>query len=151
MDCQIEIRNIEPTRVAFLHYKGVTTEANKFFSSVFKSIQGKANGAPFFYYYTINPKTKIGEIDLCVPTEQNPLGYGIEVKEIPAIKAICATHTGSYNTLHKAYEAIDQYAAEHNLQLQPPFREVYIKGPGMFLKGNPDKYITEVLYPITGE
>ena len=32
MDYQIEIRNIESVRVAFLHYKGIATEANKFFS-----------------------------------------------------------------------------------------------------------------------
>lgn len=151
MNDQIEIRNIAPIRVAFLHYKGAATKANKFFPSVFKSIQGKANGAPFYYYYTMNPETKIGEMDICVPTEQSPLGNGIEVKEIPAIKAICATHTGSYEALHHTYEAIDQYAAKHNVQLQPPFREVYIKGPGRLLKGNPDKYITAILFPIREE
>jgi effector-binding domain-containing protein len=70
---------------------------------------------------------------------------------MPHIKAVCTTHTGSYETLYKAYRAIDQYAAEHKLQLQPPFREVYIKGPGMFFKGNPDKYITEILFPIKEE
>lgn len=37
---------------------------------------------------------------------------------------------------------------EHHLRLQMPFREVFIKGPGMILKGNPEKYITEILFPI---
>jgi len=32
-----------------------------------------------------------------------------------------------------------------------PFREVYIKGPGMFLKGNPEKYITEIIFPLEKE
>ena len=63
MDYQMEIRNIEPVRVAFMHYKGITTEANKVFPSVFKSIQGKSNGAPFFCYYVMNPETKMGEMD----------------------------------------------------------------------------------------
>ena len=148
MDYQIEIRTIESVRVAFLHYKGIATEANQFFPSVFKSIQGKSNGAPFFCYYVMNPKTKIGEMDLCVPTEETPIGNGIEVKEAPSVKAVCTTHTGPYETLSHAYESISRYAAEHELQLQPPFREVYIKGPGMFLKGNPNKYITEIQFPI---
>lgn len=26
--------------------------------------------------------------------------------------------------------------------------QVYIKGPGMFIKGSPDKYITEIQFPV---
>ena len=148
MDYQIEIRDIEPIRIAFMRYKGIATEANKVFPNVFKSIQGKTSGAPFFCYYVMNPETKMGEMDLCVPTAETPAGSGIEVKEMPRVKAVCTTHTGPYETLYQAYAAIDQYAAEHNLQLQPPFREVFIKGPGMLLKGNPSQYITEILFPL---
>lgn len=148
MEYKIEIRDIEPVRVVFLQYKGIATEANKVFPSVFQSIKGKTNGAPLFCYYEMNPETKMGVMDLCVPTEESPNKSGIEAKELPRIKAISVTHVGSYETLHLAYAAIDQYAAEHGLQLQPPFREVFVKGPGMFLKGNPFGYITEVLFPI---
>lgn len=127
MEYKIEIRGIEPVRVAFLKYKGIATEANKVFPSVFQSIKGKTSGAPFFCYYEMNPETKMGVMDLCVPTEETPNKSGIEVKELPRIKAISVTHVGSYETLHHTYSAIDQYAAEHNLQLQPPFREVFYK------------------------
>lgn len=151
MNYQIEIRYIEPIRVAFIKYKGIATEANKVFPNVFKSIQGKANGAPFFCYYIMNQETKIGELDLCVPTAETPNGNGITVKDMPRIKAICVTHIGPYEAMAHAYEAIESYAQENNLILQPPFREVYIKGPGMFLKGNPNKYITEILFPIKEE
>ncbi|WP_312699492.1 GyrI-like domain-containing protein [Sedimentibacter sp.] len=148
MDYYIEIREIEPIRIAFIRYKGIVTEANKVFPNVFKSIRGKSNGAPFFCYYTMNPETKIGKLDLCVPTAETPFGNGIEVKELPRTKAVCVTHIGSYDTMQGAYMAIDSYAAENGLQLQPPFREVFIKGPGMIVKGNPDKYITEIIFPI---
>jgi effector-binding domain-containing protein len=145
---QVEIRDIEPIRVAFIKYKGIAAQANKVFPAVFKSIQGKANGAPFFCFYVVDQKTKIGELELCVPTAENPNGNGVSVKEMPRIKAVCVTHIGSYETIQYAYEAIDCYARENNLTLQPPFREVYIKGPGMFIKGNPDKYITEIQFPV---
>ncbi len=151
MEYQIEIRDIEPIRVAFLRYEGIATEANKVFPNVFKSIRGKTNGAPFFCYYEMNPKTKMGKMDLCVPTVETPAGNGIEVKEMTRIKAVCVTHIGSYETMYKAYEAIDKYASEYNLQLQPPYREIFIKGPGMFFKGNQDKYITEIFFPIKEE
>lgn len=148
MNYRIEIRDIEPVRIAFIKYRGIATEANKIFPNVFKAIQGKVNGAPFFCYYMIDKKTKMSEIELCVPTAENPNRNGISVKEIPRIKAVCVTHTGSYETLHYAYEAIDSYAQKNKLALTTPFREVYIKGPGMFLKGNPNKYITEIQFPL---
>lgn len=40
---------------------------------------------------------------------------------------------------------------ENNQKIVPPFWEVFIKGPGMILKGNPDKYITEIQFPIKGD
>jgi len=148
MNYEIEIRDIEPIRVAFIKYKGIATQANKVFPNVFKSIRGKSNGAPFFCYYAMDQQTKIGEMELCVPTAETPNGNGVSVKNVPRIKAICVTHVGPYETMWHAYEAIDCYSRENNLTLHPPFREVYIKGPGMVLKGNPNKYITEILFPI---
>lgn len=148
MNYSIEIKAIEPIRVASIGYKGPVAGASKVFPKVFKAIQGKANGAPFFCYYVMNPETKCGEMDLCVPTAENPSGNGVTIKEIPRIKALCVTHVGSYESMNCAYEAIANYAQENKLALGLPFREVYIKGPGMFLKGNPDKYITEILFPL---
>lgn len=148
MEYQIEIRDIEPIRVAYIRYNGIATGANKVFPNVFKSIRGKTNGAPFISYLVMNQETKMGEMELCVPTAEVPSGNGIEVKEMPRIKAVCVTHIGPYENIYNAYEAINTYAAEHGLQLQLPFREVFIKGPGMILKGNPDKYITQIIFPI---
>lgn len=83
-----------------------------------------------------------------VPTAEIPFGNGIEIKEIPRFRAVCVTHIGSYETMLNAYEAINKYAMKNNIQLQSSFREIYIKGLGMFLKGNPEKYITEIVLPI---
>ncbi|MCP1100804.1 effector-binding domain-containing protein [Aequitasia blattaphilus] len=148
MNYEIEVRDIEPIRVAYIRYQGIAIEANKVFPKVFQSVRGKTNGAPFFSYLFMNPESRIGEMELCVPTAEIPVGNGIEVKEMPRIKAVCVTHIGSYETLNNAYAEIDRYTAENGLQLMPPFREVFIKGPGMMLKGNPEKYVTEILFPI---
>lgn len=42
----------------------------------------------FFAYYSMNPETQTGEMELCVPTEENPVGNGIEVKKLPRIRAV---------------------------------------------------------------
>ncbi len=151
MKYNVEIKEIEPIRVAFMKYKGIATEANKVFPNVFKSIHGKADGTPLFNYVEMDQLSKKGIIELCVPTQENPCGDGVEIKELPRIKALCITHIGSYDNLKVAYDEIDKYALDNNIILTPPFREVFIKGPGMFLKGNPDKYITEIQFPIKEE
>ncbi|MCX7709720.1 MAG: GyrI-like domain-containing protein [Clostridia bacterium] len=151
MNYEVGVKDIEPIRVAVMRYKGIVTGASKVFPAVFKSIRGKANGAPFFCYHVVDQETKIGEMELCVPTAETPDCNGVTVKEMPRIKALSVMHVGPYETMHHAYEAIDRYAQEKKLTLQPPFREVYIKGPGMLFKGNPSKYITEILFPIKEE
>ena len=148
---EIEIREIAPIRAAFIKYQGISTEANKVFPSVFKSIKGRTAGAPLFNYLQMDQNTRVGTIELCVPTEEIPNGNGITVKELPTIKAVCVTHIGSYDTLPNAYAEIEKFATENKLVLSPPFREVFIKGPGMIAKGNPDKYITEIHFPIVEE
>ena len=87
-------------------------------------------------------------MELCVPTAATPAARDVCVQELPPVRALCVTHTGPYETLGDAYAAIDRYAAEHRLRLAPPFREVFIKGPGMLVRGNPEKYITEIQFPI---
>lgn len=148
MDYSIEIKKIEPIRVVYMKYKGIITKANKVFPSVFKSVGGKVNGAPLFIYHSVDQQTKLGDMELCVPTEKIPTGAGIEVKELPRIKALCTTHVGPYENLNFAYYEIEKYAKENQIQLCFPPREIFIKGPGLILKGNPQKYVTEIQFPV---
>lgn len=148
MNYEIELKQIEPIRVAYLKVQGQVKNANKHFPEVFKSIQGKSCGSPIFNYLRITPDTGESVIELCVPTETEPISRGVTIKSLPAIKALCTVHIGSYDNLKNAYMAFEQEAKLKNIQLGMPIREVYIKGPGMILKGNPDKYITEVQIPI---
>lgn len=148
MNYKIEIRNIEAMRTAYMSYHGIPKEANTFFPRIFKSIQGKTNGAPFFHYLHVDLETMVSDIELCVPTMETPNKKEVGIKKFPNIKALCITHFGSYETISHAYQAIVAYAKSHQIPLYDNYREVYIKGPGMLLKGNPAKYITEILFPI---
>ncbi len=57
-------------------------------------------------------------------------------------------HKGSYENSSHAYKALLDLCKQNNLETAIPTREVYIKGPGMLFKGNPNKYITEIIIPI---
>ncbi|WP_105614688.1 GyrI-like domain-containing protein [Vallitalea okinawensis] len=148
MDDHIVIKDIDPIRVATMRYKGQFTEAGKHFPQVFKGIKGKSNGAPFFCYHSVDVKTGVADMELCVPTMETPNHGGITVKELPRVRALSITHIGPYDTLPMTYEIIQNYIQENTLVTEIPWREVFIKGPGMLLKGNPNKYITEILFPL---
>jgi effector-binding domain-containing protein len=57
----------------------------------------------------------------------------------------------SYETLNLAYKAVLDYAKEHSLECKLPSSEIYHKGPGMIFRGNPNKYVTEIVIPIEQE
>ncbi|WP_395014644.1 GyrI-like domain-containing protein [Robinsoniella peoriensis] len=70
-------------------------------------------------------------------------GKNIRSKQLPG-----TMHTGSYEGLHRAYKALLDYAREKGYTCITPSREVYHKGPGMIFKGNPNKYVTEIIIPV---
>ncbi|MCW6109100.1 GyrI-like domain-containing protein [Clostridium sporogenes] len=150
MNYDIEIKTMEPIKVASMRYEGPVDKAGKYFPKIFRAIKGKANGAPFICYHKVDQKTGIADLELCIPTSVTPNGKGISLKEIPPTKAVCLTHIGSYDTLMMAYDAIRIYIESNDLaeQVQPPWREVFIKGPGLIFKGDAKKYITEIVFPI---
>jgi len=70
------------------------------------------------------------------------------LRTVPACRAVCLTHVGSYDTLGRSYQAILEYIQAQGFKLLGPTREIYLKGPGMFFRGNPARYVTEIQFPV---
>lgn len=87
------------------------------------------------------------DMELCLPTKKQIATTNVNCKYLPAIKAVCTTHYGSYEMLHLAYKALFNYVNEHGIAVITPFREIYVKSPGMVFKGNPQNYVTKILFP----
>lgn len=147
MNYKIETKEIGPMEAACIRFKGTYKDVGKYFGMIYKEVKNKANGAPFSCYYDAG-FAEIADIEACIPTKGLVKGEGIAAKQIPGMKAICTTHTGSYDTLNLAYKALLDYAREHNIECGLPSREIYYKGPGMLFMGNPNKYVTEIMIPI---
>mgnify|MGYP003602170403 FL=1 len=147
MNYEIKIMDIEPILAATLRSNGKHKEGGKQFADIYKALKGQSSGPPFFCYYDKEYK-ETADIELCVPVSEKKELRGIIIKELPRIKAVTTVHTGSYETIRSAYQALAEYIIEKKLETALPVREVYIKGPGMFFKGNPDKYITEIIIPL---
>jgi len=147
MNYKIELKDFEALTVASIRYKGKYSDVGKYIGAIYKEAKGKTCGVPFCCYYDDEYKEE-ADIELCVPVNGKVAGGKVTTKQLPKIKAISVTHTGSYETLNLAYKAVLDYAKEHNLECLLPSREIYRKGPGMIFKGNPNKYVTEIVIPV---
>jgi len=147
MNYEIDVKEFQPVKVASIRYKGKYSDVSKYIGKIYKAVKGNASGKPFNCYYDTEFKEN-ADIELCVPIRKLISADNITIKELPAIKAICTTHLGSYESLNLAYKVMLDYATNHNIKCTTPSREVYIKGPGMIFKGNPSKFITEIIIPF---
>jgi DNA-binding transcriptional MerR regulator len=146
MHYKIEGKEIPPVTVASIRFKGKYTDVGKYIGDIYKAVKNHSGGAPFNCYFDSEFKED-ADIELCVPTTQLINDCTVTSKKLPAIKAICTTHVGSYEKLNLAYKALLDYADEHHLNCLTPSREVYLKGPGMIFKGNENSYRTEIIIP----
>ena len=147
MNYQIEEKEIAPVTVAAIRYKGKYSDVGKYIGTLYKAVKGDAAGAPIQLYHDAEYMEDGADLELCIPMKKMISHPDVTAKKLPAVKAICTTHTGSYENLHAAYKALVDYANEHHLNCVTPSREIYVKGPGMIFKGNEDNYVTEIIIP----
>jgi len=150
MEYKIEIKEFDEINVASIRFKGSYSDVGKYIGNIYKVVKNNANGAPFNCYFDGEFK-EIADIELCVPIKKIITSKEVVSKQLPKINAICTTHIGSYETLNFAYKALMDYARENNIKSKIPSREIYHNGPGMIFKGNPNKYVTEIIIPIEEE
>lgn len=75
---------------------------------------------------------------------------GLDCRELPSVRCVTLIHRGPYSELGRSYERVLEFINARNFHWLPPTRELYLKGPGMFFRGNPKKYVTEIQIPVQG-
>lgn len=70
---------------------------------------------------------------------------------MPGGKCVSLIHKGPWDKLGDSYERIMSYIKEKGYETVIPSREIYLKGPGIILKGNPKNYLTEIQILIKAE
>jgi len=81
-----------------------------------------------------------------LPTQKKDPKVKIEYWEYGEVAEIL--HIGSYSEELPAIERLHQFIEDNGYKIAGYHEEEYIKGPGMFFKGNPAKYQTIIRYPI---
>lgn len=143
----VSIREFPAVRVASVRTRAPYAQTSGNFSALYKAVKGGGAGMPFNLYYD-GEHADPADMESCVPLKPGFTPTGVEVRELPAVRAVCTLHVGPYQELNLAYKALLDYAEREGLELALPSREYYQKGPGPLFKGNPEKYETLVTIPL---
>lgn len=147
IEYDISIKEVKPVNVISLRFKGKYNELDKYVPLLYQFAKDACDGKHFNCYYDDECKEE-ADIELCLPVKRPIYNAEIQYKTISGFKAIYTRHFGAYENINFAYKALYQYAVRESIQLTIPSREIYVKGPGAIFRGNPDKYITDILIPF---
>lgn len=141
---EVEEKNLETILIAGVRYKGRYDEFGQKFGAVARAAGRFMAGNPMSLYYDEDVKEDHADIEAAVPVRKGEDQGDVKVRELPGGQAVTLIHKGPYDTLTRSYEKITAYVKDRGYKVSLPTREIYVKGPGMILKGNPENYLTEI-------
>jgi DNA-binding transcriptional MerR regulator/effector-binding domain-containing protein len=144
LSLEIEEKVVAPFLMAGVRMKGKYSECGKGFSRIGRTFGRQIQGKPFLLQYDQEYRDEDADFEACFPVRASKAVEGISVRELPGGRCVSLVHRGAYNELGRSYARLLQYIHDKGHQVQTPSREIYIKGPGMILKGNPKNYLTEI-------
>jgi DNA-binding transcriptional MerR regulator len=146
----IEEKTLAPLLVVAKKWRGRYQESGQAFAELGRKMGRFISGAPMNLYCDAEFKEVDADIQTCFPLRAKPakIPDQLIVQELPGGVFVSLIHRGPYDELGKTYERLFAYLHERGLTAQLPSREIYLKGPGMILRGNPKNYLTEIQIPV---
>jgi DNA-binding transcriptional MerR regulator len=144
----IEEKTFPQMLVAGIRMKGKYCDCGTGFSRLGKAVGRYIRGKCLCLYYDGEYREEDAEFEPCFPVRKAVQVDGVSVHELPASRCVTLLHKGRYDTLGRSYARVLRYVSDKRLTISLPTREVYVKGPGMIFRGNPNNYLTEIQLPI---
>jgi effector-binding domain-containing protein len=141
---EVEEKQIGDLLVAGIRFKGRYCDCGKAFAQLGRKMGANICGKALDLYYDLECKEVDADIESCMPIRKEKNIDGISVKTLPGGHCVSLIHRGPYETVGQSYKKIIAYMQAKNYQPRLPIRQVYLKGPGMIFRGNPEKYLTEI-------
>jgi DNA-binding transcriptional MerR regulator len=141
----VEEKELAPQIVAGLRMKGRYEECGRGFSKIGRALGRHLGGKPLCLYYDGEYREEDADFEPCFPLRREaPAPEGIHVRTLAGGRCLALVHQGPYRQLGRSYKKILGEARRRGFPISLPTREVYLKGPGMIFKGNPQRYLTEI-------
>lgn len=144
----VEERTFDPVLIAGIRMKGRYSDCGAGFARLGKVIGRYVCGKPMCLYDDGEYRDDDASFEPCFPIRKEVAAEGVSVRTLPGGRGLMLVHRGPYDQLGRSYAKVLQHANERRPNLALPTREVYLKGPGMIFKGNPNNYLTEIQLPL---
>ncbi len=145
---EVQEKTLDTMLIAGVRMQGKYSDCGKGFAQIGKSFGRFICGKPLCLYYDDEYRPDDATFEACMPIRKAKDVPGVSVRQLPPIQCVSLLHKGPYEELGRSYAKILEYAKSKGYEIVLPTREVYLKGPGMILKGNPKNYLTEIQLPI---
>jgi DNA-binding transcriptional MerR regulator len=140
----VEERELAPVLVAGVRMKGRYSDCGRGFAMLSKRLGRHIAGKPLCLYYDDEYREEDANFEPCFPVHRQVSADGVVTRLLPKGRCVSLVHRGPYKELGRSYARALKYAKQRGYNIQLPTREVYLKGPGMIFRGNPNKYLTEI-------
>ncbi len=80
-------------------------------------------------------------------TQAVSAGGEVQMVQLPGTEMACTIHSGSYEDLPQAYQALMSWIESNGYQITAGMREIYHRGPGPE-PTDPSSYVTEIQVPV---
>jgi len=140
----IEEKEVKTILIAGYRMKGKYNDVGGGFKIISKEMERQINDKAMNLYYDGEFKEDDADFEPYFPVRKGSSTDKISVRDLPGGKCVFPIHKGPFETIHESYKKIFAYINEKGYKVKLPSREVYLKGPGMIFKGNPNNYLTEI-------
>ena len=115
---------------------------------LFMSYASIISGPFLAIYYDMEHKERDVDIEAAVPVSGDiDLPEPIKVRDLPGEETMASlVHTGPYETINEAYQALMTWCESNGYELAGPDREVYLTSPQE--TSDPAAYVTELQQPV---
>ncbi|MCA9129908.1 MAG: MerR family transcriptional regulator [Planctomycetales bacterium] len=145
---EVEEKRVPELLVAGIRVTGRYDECGKVFGQLGRKLGRHISGTPLCLIYDDEYREDHADFEPSVPIRKPVQIDGVDIRSLPDQLCLTLVHLGPYTQLGRSYEILIRYAKERGYRLTLPSREVYVKGPGMFFRGNPKNYLTEIQIPF---
>lgn len=147
---EVEEKQVPDMLVAGVRMTGQYVDVGKGFGTLFRHAGRSLVGKPMCLYYDGEYKEDDADFEAVVEVKAPIANDAVSCHVLPGGRAFSVMHKGPYERLSESYERLMDALKREGVTFATPTREIYHKGPGMLLKGNPEKYLTEILFLIEG-
>ena len=121
------------------------------FAAIIPELQANSvtpNGPPLIVYHDVIDTEAHGDIEVCVPIDTNfePSSTAITIRTLEGGKVAKTIHTGPYQEIGPAYQAITSWIVGQGYEVAGPPREIYLNDPQQVAQ---TELQTAVEFPVT--